>query len=472
MGDVLLAEAGQDPPGVSWQGVKRAEGTPRRRTNTPAPPSARMDAVTAASSPGPRCAVPTSLCGSPLPLLVPSQALQQKPASPHREGPKARALRSCFAAPKDLGCFGSFPCRVQGFAPAAAGGSAGGAGCGVSGVAGGLPKIPAVSPRAAGLRRLQFASETGKEKREILQFSKWLRGEVEVAAQAGDGCGVQTSATPPTCKCPRTPPAPTCAKKSLQTRAGHEDPTDPSLAPSHPRGRGCPGRGGPERIPGCQVGAKSPLPEFGWPPASPHVPHASALQPSASPGCLPSQPHSHGPTSLAPQKARERSDEPGTGRHPWVPNTARLLPGHGGAPKPVLPAPKPLCPRPRPLHRFLPSPCPPTHRWGRRRGAGARRRAWRLAPPRRRAGGGRLWAWRGAAGSRPSGAPAPSLWEGRGLGSRRRVACACPPPLYPDEASGNEPGLRAGRGWGGPQRIELCTASDVGESFPPLPPQP
>lgn len=202
VGDVLLAEAGQDPPGVSWQGVKRAEGTPRRRTNTPAPPSARMDVVTAASSPIPRCAVPTSLCGSPLPLLVPSQALQQKPASPHREGPKARALRSCFAALKDLGCFGSFPCRVQGFAPAAAGGSACGAGCGVSGVAGGLPKIPAVSPRAAGLRRLQFASETGKEKREILQFSKWLRGEVEVAAQAGDGCGVQTSATPPTYKWP------------------------------------------------------------------------------------------------------------------------------------------------------------------------------------------------------------------------------------------------------------------------------
>lgn len=333
-------------------------------------------------------------------------------------------------------------------------------------MAGGASQNPRGVP--TGSRALQAAvchrnGEKEKGDFTVLQMAAWGSGSGSAGRRWLRGADLRHAAD---LQVPQTPPAPACAKPSLQTRAGHEDPSDPLLAPSRPRGRRCPGRGGPERIPGCQVGAKNPQPELGWPPASPYVPHASALQPSASPGCLPSQPHGHGPASLAPQKARERSDEPGTGRHPWVPNTSRLLPGHGGAPKPVLPAPEPPRRRPRPLHRFLPSPCPhsPLGKATRGRGSAQSMAAGTTTPQSRRraavgmAGGGRL---------APLGGPG-TVPVGRARVREPQEGCVSVSPPLPDEASGNEPGLGAGRGWGGgAQHIELCTASDVGESFPP-----
>lgn len=291
-----------------------------------------------------------------------------------------------------------------------------------------------------------------------------------MAAQAGDGCGVQTSATPPTCKCPR----------HLQHLP----------VPNHPyrHGQGtrilltpCWLHHAPEAEDALDGVALSGSPAARWVPKTlsqslggrqPH-PMCPTLQPCSRLHHRAASPPS--PTATAPlpwphrRRGRGLTSQGPAATH-GCPTPAASSQGTEALPSPCSPLPSHLVAVPVPSTGFSPLRAP-THRWGRRRGAGARRRAWRLAPPRRRAGGGRLWAWRGAAGLRPSGAPAPSLWEGRGLGSRRRAACLCPPLSPTRRAETSQGSAQGGVGGGGPS-TSSCARPQMWARASPQPPQP
>lgn len=362
-----------------------------------------MDAVAAASSPAHAVQCPLPSAGPRFPSSLPS-----RPCSRSRPHHPARPLQpvplgSCFAAPKDLGWFFPAGCRVL---PPLLGGSACGASLGLGGVSGGFAVpcgVPTGSraPQAAVCRR-------NREKEEgdftIPQMAAWGRGSGSAGRTWLRGADLGHAAGP---QLFQTPPGPACAKPSVQTRAGHEEPSGPLASSITPQRQKLPWTGWPRADPRLPGGCQNPSARA-WVAASliSRAP-ASAPQPSASPGCHPSQPHGRGPASLAPHKANEKSDGLGTSHHPWVPNTRRSSQGTEALPSPCSPLQSHLVPIPSTVFP-LSVPHSPLGKATRGRGSAQSMAAGTTTPQSRRraaagmAGGGRL-APLGGPGTVPAG---------------------------------------------------------------------